>query len=212
MLNKLSNKEIEAIRYIRNSLMHKGKAPSVRDLMNLLGYKSPRSAAIIIDSLLDKKILDRDSSSSLKLHFQERIKDNQNNAETVDIPLVGVAACGQPLLAEENIEAYVPISIRIAKPSNKYFILRAKGDSMNNANINGYAINNGDLVLIKQQQTAQNGDTVVALIDDDATIKEFHNNGDIIVLKPKSNNNKHQPIILTSDFRIQGIVVNVIPI
>lgn len=212
MLNKLSNKEIEAIRYIRNSLMHKGKAPSVRDLMNLLGYKSPRSAAIIIDSLLDKKILDRDSSSSLKLHFQERIKDNQNNAETVDIPLVGVAACGQPLLAEENIEAYVPISIRIAKPSNKYFILRARGDSMNNANINGYAINNGDLVLIKQQQTAQNGDTVVALIDDDATIKEFHNNGDIIVLKPKSNNNKHQPIILTSDFRIQGIVVNVIPI
>lgn len=212
MLNKLSNKEIEAIRYIRNYLMHKGKAPSVRDLMKTLEYKSPRSAAIIIDSLLNKKILDRDSSGSLVLQFQDGIKDDQNNAETVDIPLVGVAACGQPLLAEENIEAYVPISIRIAKPSNKYFILRAKGNSMNNANINGYPINDGDLVLIKQQQTAQNGDIVVALIDDDATIKEFHNKGDIIVLKPKSNIKKHQPIILTSDFRIQGIVVNVIPI
>jgi repressor LexA len=78
--------------------------------------------------------------------------------------------------------------------------------------MNDADINDGDLVLIRQQQIAQNGDKVVALIDDEATIKEFHNNGNMIVLKPRSKNSKHQPIVLTSDFRIQGIVETVIPI
>ena len=71
-------------------------------------------------------------------------------------------------------------------------------------------INDGDLVLIRQQQIAKNGDKVVALIDDEATIKEFQNNGNMIVLKPRSKNSKHQPIVLTTDFRIQGVVETVI--
>ena len=77
--------------------------------------------------------------------------------------------------------------------------------------MNKKGINDGDLVLIRQQQTANNGDIVVALIDDEATIKEYHHNVNTIVLKSQSTNNKHQPIILTHDFRIQGVVEAVIP-
>ena len=72
-------------------------------------------------------------------------------------------------------------------------------------------INDDDLVLIRQQPTAKDGDKVVALIDDDATIKEFHRSGDVVILKPRSSNKSHRPIILEREFRIQGIVVTVIP-
>lgn len=132
---------------------------------------------------------------------------NSSNAQTVKVPLLGNVACGLPIFAEENIEAFIPVSDKLIKSSYRYFILRASGDSMNDA-----GIDDGDLVLIRQQQFAQNGDKVLALIDDEATIKEFHNNGNMIVLKPRSKNSKHQPIVLTSDFRIQGIVETVIPI
>lgn len=202
-----TNKELEAIRHIRNYLMHHGRLPSVRDLMRKLGYKSPRSAAIILESLIDKGIIEKNSNGNMKLLPDDSLKDNINHAETVDVPLVGSAACGLPIFAEENIEAYIPVSIKLANPLNKYFLLKAKGDSMNDA-----GISDGDFVLVKQQPDADNGSNVVALIDDEATIKEFHHKGDTIILKPRSRNKKYQPIILTRDFRIQGVVVATIPI
>ena len=128
-------------------------------------------------------------------------------SDTVEIPLIGSVSCGLPIFAEENIEAQIPVSTKLIRKSANYFLLRAFGDSMNKK-----GINSGDLLLIKQQQVAENKDLVLALVDDDATVKEFINNGDTIVLKPHSSNPKHQPIILTSDFRIQGIVEKVIKI
>ena len=125
----------------------------------------------------------------------------------VSIPLLGNVACGHPLFAEENVETEISVSIKFIKGDYKYFLLKAVGDSMNLAGING-----GDLILIKQQQYAENGDRVVALIDNEATIKEYRNNGDHIVLLPKSTTKEHQPIILTRDFKIQGIVERVISI
>lgn len=127
------------------------------------------------------------------------------NAHTIKIPLLGTVACGTPIFAEENIEAFIPVSDKFIKPSNHYFILRASGDSMDEV-----GINDGDLVLIRQQNTACEGDNVIALIDDEATIKEFHYGNNMIILKPRSKNGKHQPIVLTSDFRIQGVVETVI--
>lgn len=203
---KLKNKEIEAVRLIRNFVLHKGYFPSVRNLMNELGYKSPRSAAIVLESLISKGIIEKKEKGSLRLLIDEQLTNREHHAETVKVPLIGEVACGLPIFAEENIEAYIPVSVQIAKPSNRYFLLKAKGTSMNEA-----GINDGDLVLIKQQPTANNGDLVVALVDDEATIKEFHHRGNMIILKPKSFDKKHQPIILTSDFRIQGIVVTIIP-
>lgn len=129
----------------------------------------------------------------------------EESVKTVSVPLVGSASCGQLMLAEENIAEYIPVSSDLAKPPYKYFFLKAKGDSMNKA-----GINEGDLVLIRQQATAKNGERVVALVDDEATIKEFNLLGDTVVLKPKSTNTAHKPIILNRDFRIQGVVVAVI--
>ena len=128
------------------------------------------------------------------------------HAQTVNVPLVGTAACGNPILAEQNIEGYLPVSTSLAKPGSRYFLLRADGDSMNKA-----GIKNDDLVLVKQQAIANDGDKVVALIDDKATIKEFYKLKGAVVLKPKSTNQEHQPIILTEDFQIQGVVKAVIP-
>jgi len=207
MLKKLSNREMEAVRHMRNYLMHKGNLPSVRELMRELGFKSPRSAALIVESLIGKKILKRNKDGSLQLIINNEFSNDSSRAETVNVPLLGTVSCGTPIFASENIEAFIPVSVKLAKQPNKYFLLRAKGDSMNEK-----GINNGDLVLIKQQQTANNGDNIVALIDDEATIKEFNRQGNTIVLKPWSTNKKHQPIILTSDFKIQGIVIAVIPI
>ncbi len=196
----LNKTELEAVRIIRNSIVHKGSFPSVRELMSELNYKSPRSAAVVIEQLIEKGILKRKTDGNIQ--FRDIEEDEKVRAQTIDVPLLGSVACGLPILAEENIDAMIPVSIKLAKPPHKYFFLRAKGDSMNEKEIN-----DGDMVLVKQQSTANNGDIVVALIDDEATVKEFSRQGETIILKPRSNNKKHQPIILTRDFQIQGIVI-----
>lgn len=196
-------KESEAVRQIRNSLMQYGKTPSIRELMLSLGYRSPRSASVLIDNLVRKGVLKRKFDGKFQLIRSER---DVAHAQTIDVPLVGAAACGAPILAQENIEAMIPVSVQLAKAPYKYFLLKAKGDSMDEK-----GIKDGDFVLVRQQSVAQNGDTVVALIDNEATIKEFYKTNRAVILKPKSKNKAHQPIILTSNFQIQGIVVAAIP-
>jgi len=200
----LSDKELEAIRQIRNSLMHRGKMPSVREMMTSLGYRSPRSASVLMKKLMSKRILRQKPNGSYQLI--DNLHDDTMRAQTVDIPLVGTVACGTPVLAEENIEGMIPVSTKLAKSPHQYFLLKAEGDSMNEK-----GINDGDLVLVRQQLTADNGDTIIALVDDGATIKEFYRLGDIIILKPKSTNKQHKPIVLTKDFQVQGVVVTAIP-
>ena len=203
-IKEISNKELEAIREIRNSLMHKGRIPSIRELMTSLGYRSPRSAAVIYENLIEKGALRRKRDGHLQL--VNGIADETIRAQTVDVPLVGSISCGVPMLAEENVEAMIPVSTKLAQPPHKYFLLRAEGDSMDQK-----GINDGDLVLVRRQTAAQDGDTVVALIDDEATIKEFRIGGETFVLRPRSKNEKHKPIVLTKDFQIQGVVVTSIP-
>lgn len=204
MKRQLSNKELAALRHIRNWLVHKGRAPSVRELMGALGYKSPRSAALIISRLMDLELVRRRENGGLQI-----VRSSEHElagARTVDVPLVGTVACGTPMLAEENIEAALRVSTDVARPPHRHFILRAKGDSMDQK-----GIKDQDLVLVRQQVTARDGDLVVALVDGEATIKEFHRTADLIVLKPRSRNPAHQPIVLNRNLSIQGVVVRVIP-
>jgi repressor LexA len=205
MFYNLSNKELEALKIIRNTLVHQGRIPSIRELMIGLGYKSPRSSAVLLKSLEEKEILRKKSDGSYQIVDFEIPEDFGSRAQTVKIPLIGSVACGMPIFADENIEAEVSISVEMIKSGYKYFLLKAEGDSMNEA-----GINNGDLLLIRQQPDANNGDRVLALIDDEATVKEYNKNGGMVILKPKSTNKIHQPIILTSNFRIQGVVEEVI--
>lgn len=201
---RISSKESEAIGHIRNSIVHEGRFPSIRRLMVLMGYKSPRSTALIIKQLMYKGLLQKRQSGAPLL--VEEISTWAEDTQTISVPLLGTVACGGPIFAVQNIEAMVPVSVGLAKPPNKYFLLRAKGDSMN-----AKGINDGDLVLVRNQSTAINGENVVALINDDATIKEYRRAKEVVVLQPRSTNPEYQPIILTEDFKIQGVVVAVVP-
>ncbi len=156
---------------------------------------------------IDQWIKKRYSSNESSINIVAEDECNNIEAEqTVEVPLIGRVSCGNPILANENIETTIPVSTKIARPPYKYFLLKAKGDSMNLA-----GINDGDLILIRQQNTARNKDIIVALIDDEATIKEYNIAGDKVILKPLSSNPVHKPIIVTKDIKIQGIVVSTIP-
>jgi len=198
-----SNKETLALREIRNSIINFGRCPSLRDLMNSLGYRSPRSASLLVNKLISKGVLRRNSSGSLQI---TRDIDDKANIKTIDVPLLGSVPCGTPILTEENIQAGFPVSIKLARPPYKYFLLRAKGDSMNKK-----GIDEGNFVLVKQQSTAENGETIVALVDNEVTIKEYSASRHTVVLRPRSTNKIHKPIVAMRDFQVQGVVVTVIP-
>ncbi len=200
----LNANESKALRFLRNALVHDGYSPSVRDLAKTMGYRSPRSAFLLINALIEKGLLKRRPDGGLQLRKDFAVQED--HARTVGVPLVGTVPCGAPLLAEENIEAHIPVSTSLAKPGSKYFILRAKGDSMDLA-----GVEDGDLLLVRQQSQAENGEKVVALIDDEATVKELHREKSVVVLKPRSSNKGHQPIVLSENFLIQGVVVATIP-
>lgn len=200
---ELTAKEAALLRQLRSALLQSGKMPSVRHLQSQMGYRSPRSVSVLIDTLCDKGFLSRNTDGKLTL-LQETPRE-KNHATTVDVPLVGNVSCGTPLLAESHVDAFIPVSTAIAKPPHRYFLLRARGDSMNRA-----GIDDGDLVLIRQSPTAHSGDRVVALIDSDATIKILRPGPKHIILEPHSDNPAHQPIILEHDFQVQGVVVEVI--
>ncbi|MBI3315222.1 MAG: repressor LexA [Candidatus Omnitrophica bacterium] len=199
----ISDKETQALREIRSSIINCGRCPSLRDLMDALGYHSPRSAALVVNKLISKGILRRSRSGPLQL---VRDLNDKGNVQTVDVPLVGTASCGLPIFAEENIQAKFPVSLQLARPPHKYFLVRAKGDSMNEK-----GINHGDFVLVRRQPGAQHNDSVVALVDNEVTIKEYSASKDAVVLKPRSRNKKHKPIMVTRDFQVQGVVVATIP-
>ena len=177
-----------------NSYVQNRRQPSLEDLFRIADILK-----VDVRELLDKDALMKNGQTGSFSDSEDFVTEN---AQTIKLPLIGSIACGTPILAIENIEAEIPVSLDLIKGSSKHFLLKAVGNSMNIA-----GINDGDLVLVKQQNTAENGNIVVALIDDEATIKELHKTKEAIVLKPHSTEPKHKPIILNRDFKIQGIVI-----
>jgi repressor LexA len=201
---ELREKELEAFRFIRNSIVHEGVSPSVRDLRDELGYKSPRSALLLLNSLIERGWLKRNAKGELQV--RKDLAECEDHARTVSLPLVGMVACGLPILAEENIEAFIPVSRSIVSGSSSYFLLRASGISMDLA-----GIKDGDILLVKKQNYANNGERVVALIDDEATVKEFYKENGFVVLKPRSSDKTLKPIVVSENFSIQGVIVATLP-
>lgn len=199
---ELSAREAQALKLIRSWFVRHGRGISVRELMKEMEFGSTRTAVILLNALIEKGVLGRRDSGELRILQNALVHEDLTHARTVEIPLVGTVPCGSPLFAEENIEAYFTVSTALAPIGARYFLLRADGDSMNKA-----GINDGDVMLIRQQSTAESGDRVVALIDDEATVKEIEFAKDVVVLKPRSTNAKHKPIVLARDFQIQGVVV-----
>lgn len=178
---------------------------TVRMLQKALGYASPRSISVLMKSLTEKWWLYRDERGSIHIN---RLR-GKNTYETRSIPLIGTIACGSPVLAEENRIADIPLSESFLEKNGEYFFLRAHGDSMNRK-----GIEDGDIVLIQRNTTFRNGDIVVAVINDEATLKEFRQEKGVVYLIPHSSNPFHKTIILDRaewDIFLQGIFVRSFP-
>ncbi len=200
MKNQLTLRQKQVLTAIKEHMSKKGTPPSYKELMDQLDYARPSSVQRHTEALKEKGYLERVRGVSLAA-----------NSEIVQIPLVGNAPCGQPLLAIENIEAYIAYPKSNLRGNHKdYFFLRGIGDSMNDSNIRGKSINDGDYVLVKKQTIADPGERIVALIGDDATIKKYIPNQGSIKLMPESTNSENKPIIMFEDFIVQGVVVDVI--
>ncbi len=196
-----SDKDKKALILIRNKFIHTGTGPTLAEINEVTKGKSPRSASLVLDRLEKEGFIKRKDGKIISTDF-----GIPTSISTINIPLVGSVPCGAPMLAKQNIETYLPVSTALAKKGSKYFLLRAEGDSMNLA-----GINDGNILLVRQQESAENGDKVVALIDEEATVKMFERTNDAVILRPRSKNPAHKPIILTDNCKIQGVVVAVLP-
>ncbi|PIV90776.1 repressor LexA [Candidatus Gracilibacteria bacterium CG17_big_fil_post_rev_8_21_14_2_50_48_13] len=192
----------EALIAIQRHLRKYGTSPSLRDLQKTMGYQSPRSAFLLVNTLLEEGLIEKDDEGNYKIVIP--VEDSQEVAETISVPVLGSIACGNPIFAEENVVDSYPVSKRLLTGNHSYFFLRAEGDSMNQK-----GIESGDLVLVRQQNYAQSGDIVVALIDENATLKEYQQNTGAIMLIPHSDNPEHKPIFVEEGFLVQGVVVQV---
>ena len=203
--NMLTARDLKAFNFIRNRLVH-GHTVTVRELCAEINVASTSTAMLTIEKLIAHGYCARNDEGRLQITYAE--ENDNGSAATVKVPLVGEVACGTPLFAEENIQQWFDVSTRICPTSYKHFFLRAKGDSMNCAQ---KPIKDGWLVLVRCQNTAPEGEMVVGLINDEATVKVIHYADDCVILHPKSSNPSHRPIIVTGDFQIQGIAVKAFP-
>lgn len=184
---KISEKQREILEYIKSEILNKGYPPAVRDICEAVHLKSTSSVHSHLETLEKNGYIRRDPTKPRAI---EIIDDNFNltRREVVNVPLLGRVAAGEPLLAVENIENYFPIPAEYM-PNAETFMLEVKGESMVNA-----GIFDGDCILVQKQQDAKNGDMVVALIDDSATVKTFYKENGYYRLQPE--NDTMDPIIV----------------
>ena len=184
---KITPKQQEILEYIKETILKKGYPPAVREICEAVNLKSTSSVHSHLETLERNGYIRRDPTKPRTI---EIIDDCFNLArrEVVNIPLLGTVAAGMPLLAQENIENYFPIPTEML-PDKEVFMLRVKGDSMIEA-----GIFNGDLIFVEKTVTAENGEIVVALLDDSATVKRFYKENGHYRLQPE--NSSMEPIIV----------------
>lgn len=196
---KISSKQKEILEYIKSQILERGFPPSVRDICEAVHLKSTSSVHSHLETLEKNGYIRRDPTKPRAI---EILDDSFNfmRREMVNVPIVGRVAAGEPTLAEQNIEEYFPIPTEFM-PNKQTFMLKVRGESMINA-----GILDGDLVLVEEQKTARNGEMIVALIEDGATVKTFYKEEGVIRLQPE--NDTMDPIIVP-DCQILGKVIGV---
>ncbi|MCI9142517.1 MAG: transcriptional repressor LexA [Lachnospiraceae bacterium] len=187
MAGKISQKQQEILDYIKDEILRKGYPPTVREICETVRLKSTSSVHSHLETLEKNGYIRRDPTKPRAI---EVCDDSFQTVRTemVSLPIIGNVAAGQPIFAEENIVDYFPVPAEVV-PKGESFILNVRGDSMINA-----GIFNGDRVFVNASCTAQNGDIVVALIDDSATVKTFYKENGHIRLQPE--NDTMDPIIV----------------
>lgn len=185
-MDELKDKQLEIYNFLKTFAGNKGYPPSVREICDAVNLKSTSTVHGHLKRLEKKGFVKRDPTKPRALEIIENLASKR---EMINIPIVGKVTAGVPILATENIEDTFPIPIDYIKHNEELFILRVTGNSMINA-----GIHDGDFAVIEKVQTAQNGEIVVALIENDATIKTFYKEKDHIRLQPE--NDKLNPIIV----------------
>lgn len=205
MREKTLSKE-QVLSAIRRAILHDGLPPTVEELRRMLKVGSTRTVLRYLRWLEDEGEIERWSGArGLRL-----VKTNQQHVQTLSVPLIGEAPAGSLMAAEENLEGWIRLPTEFLEPRAKFFLLRVRGDSMNKAVVKDQRIESGDLVLVRQQATAQTNDIVVALVDGEAAIKRLVRGDGYFLLKPDSANPEHRPIVVNCDFHVQGVVTRVL--
>ncbi len=186
---KISAKQQEILEFIKSAILSKGYPPAVREICDAVHLKSTSSVHAHLETLEKNGYIRRDPTKPRAIEIVDDTF-NLTRREVVNVPLVGQVAAGEPILAAQNINNYFPIPAEYM-PNVQTFMLRVKGESMINA-----GIFDGDLILVQQQSTAKNGEIVVALVDDSATVKTFYKEDGYIRLQPE--NDHMDPIIVES--------------
>lgn len=194
---KITAKQQEILEYIKENILKKGYPPAVREICEAVNLKSTSSVHSHLETLERNGYIRRDPTKPRAI---EILDDDfaLTRREMVQIPLLGTVAAGQPILAQENIEDYFPIPASML-PNTEVFMLRVKGESMIDA-----GIYNGDRVIVSKTNTAENGDIVVAMIEDSATVKRYFKENGHYRLQPE--NASMEPIIV-DELNILGKVI-----
>ena len=197
---RITQKQQEILDYIKNEILNRGFPPAVREICEAVGLKSTSSVHSHLEALEKNGYIRRDATKPRAI---EIIDDNFNlvRREVVNVPIVGTVAAGQPLLAVENIEGYFPVPAEFM-PNEQSFMLKVKGESMIKA-----GILDGDIVIVNRTPVASNGEIVVALIGDEATVKRFYKENGHFRLQPE--NDDFEPII-ADEVAILGKVISLI--
>lgn len=196
---KITSKQQEILDCIKEAILNKGYPPAVREICDAVHLKSTSSVHSHLETLEKNGYIRRDPTKPRAI---EILDDSVSmiRQEMVNLPMVGTVAAGQPILAAENIESYFPIPAEfIPLGDGEAFMLKVKGESMINV-----GIYDGDSIMVRSCDTASNGDIVVALIDDSATVKTFYREKDHIRLQPENDN--MDPIIVRDNVKILGKV------
>lgn len=197
----LTARQKEILDYLQKHLKLHGYPPSVREIGQAIGLSSSSTVHMHLTQLEDKGWIRRDPTKPRAIEIL--VKDNQAEDETeiITLPIVGKVAAGVPITAIENIEGHFSVSADFLGRGT-HFLLRVSGDSMIDA-----GILDGDLVIVRSQEVANNGDIVVALIDDEATVKRFYHQSDHVELRPE---NQSMAPIIVRDVVISGVVAGLV--
>lgn len=196
---KLSAKQQEILEYLKECILKRGYPPAVREICEAVHLKSTSSVHAHLETLEERGYIRKDPTKPRAIEILDDTF-NLSRRELVNVPIVGTVTCGEPILANENIEGYFPVPPEYLHTGKNTFMLKVKGDSMINA-----GIFDGDLVMVEEGNTARNSEIVVALIDDSATVKTFYKENGHIRLQPE--NDTMEPIIIEGDMAILGKVI-----
>ncbi|MCL4378369.1 MAG: transcriptional repressor LexA [Actinobacteria bacterium] len=202
----LTQSQSDVLKKIYEFIADNGYSPSIRNIAEILGFSSPKAVSDHI-LILERKGYILKSSLARSIRLTEKSLwylgvPNPLPENNIDyLPLLGSIAAGKPVFAEENIQEYVPVSSQIMGKTKGQFLLKVKGDSMS-----GDHIVDGDTLVVKIQNSVENGDIVVALVDNEAVVKRYYRREDGAV-ELRSSNPLYEPIVVKEGLQIQGRVI-----